>query len=105
MSTLDGRRSDGAEEVPVIKEFEGLGELTVGGSITGGDYSRLLFTALSLLDNPTVNSYLLANHLKLKDRITKTQIFPREGMSLPEGEVYEAPQEVLELPAENMENE
>lgn len=70
-----------------IETFEGIGEVTVG---VGSNWHKLIF-ALVLLDNPNVNKYLLAEKLKLSDRITKTKIFPREGMALPDGKVYVEP--------------
>ena len=76
------------EKIPSVENFPGVGELTVGGTVAGGDTTRILFTALALADNPVVNQYLLANKLKLTDRMTGTQIFPREGMALPGGEVF-----------------
>jgi hypothetical protein len=86
--------SPNAVDVARIEEFEGFGELTVGGS---GDNWRIVMISLVLLDNPRLNQFLLANKLKLSDRITKTKIFPRDGMSLPGGEVYQSPsEEVLE---------
>jgi hypothetical protein len=53
---------------------------------------------MALQDDPLVNSYFLAQKLKLSDRMTKTKIFPRDGMALPNGETYSEPQEeVVEL--------
>ncbi len=97
MSEFNGV-SASKDVIPTIKEFEGFGEITVGGSVAGGDTNRVLFTALAVLNNPAVNSYLLANKLTLTDRVTKTRIFPREGMALIVGDVYNEPQaEVVEL--------
>ena len=73
-----------------VEEFEGFGEITVGGS---SDNWRLIITAMSLLDHPLLNKFFLANKLKLSDRITKTKMFPRVGMSLPNGEVYKDTEE------------
>jgi hypothetical protein len=70
-----------------IENFEGIGELTIG---IGSD-KHILTTAIVLLNDPTVNKFLLLQKLKLSDRITKTQIFPRNGMALPDGEVYTEP--------------
>lgn len=92
MNSFTGVKS-GEDHIPQVQTFEGFGELTVGGSVAQGDVTRMLFTALALLNDPTVNSYLLANKLKLADRITKTRIFPRDGMALPNGETYSEPQE------------
>jgi hypothetical protein len=103
MSELNGMRAN-EDIIPEIKEFEGVGELTVGGTVAGGDANRVIFTALSIANDPAVNSYLLANKVKLTDRVTKTKIFPREGMALPNGEIYHLPEEVTELPAEKQEN-
>jgi hypothetical protein len=98
MSEFNGRRAD-EDIIPTVEEFDGFGELTVGGSVAAGDTNRLVFTALAMLDDPAVNQYLLANKVKMQDRITKTRIFPRDGMSLPGGEVFSFPQEeVVELP-------
>jgi hypothetical protein len=95
---VDGRKSN-EDVIPTIQEFEGFGELTVGGSASGGDSTRVVFTALAMLNDPLVNSYFLAQKLKLSDRMTKTRIFPRDGMALPNGETYTVPQEeVIELP-------
>jgi len=89
------------EVLPEIKHFDGVGELAVGGSVSGGDYSRMLFICDILRNDPVVNSYLLANKLKLTDRVTKTKIFPREGMALPEGETYTEPEQGTETVQEN----
>jgi hypothetical protein len=100
---IDGKKKD-EDIIPTIQEFEGFGELTVGGTASGGDSTRLVFTALAMLNDPLINSYFLAQKLKLSDRMTKTRIFPREGMSLPNGETHSLPQvEVVELP-ETQEN-
>lgn len=87
MSNIDGRRTN-EDLIPQVQEFEGFGELTVGGSVAAGDVNRVLFTSLAMLNHPTVNAFLLANRVKMSDRMTKTVIFPREGMSLPGGETY-----------------
>ncbi len=95
---IDGIKTK-EDSIPTIQMFEGFGELTVGGSVSGGDSTRVVFTALAMLNDPMVNSYFLATKLKLSDRMTKTPIFPRDGMSLPNGETFSEPQEeVLELP-------
>ena len=95
---IDGIKTND-DTIPTIQMFEGCGELTVGGSASGGDATRILFNSLALLDDPMVNSYFLAQKLKLSDRMTKTKLFPRDGMALPNGETYSVPQEeVLELP-------
>ena len=70
--------------VVVIENFEGVGEITIG---VGSNWN-IIVTALCLQNHPQVNKYLLAQKLKLGDRITKTRIFPREGMALPNGEIY-----------------
>jgi len=101
MSSFDGRRSE-EDNIPTMQHFEGIGELTVGGAAASGDVNRILFTALAVANNPQVNAYLLANKLKLADRFTKTKVFPREGMALPNGEVYHEPQE--EAVSEGQEN-
>lgn len=87
MSSFDGRSAN-EDTIPKVQEFEGFGELTIGGSVAAGDVTRVLFTALAMLNDPTVNSFLLANKLKMSDRVTKTRIFPRTGMALPNGEFY-----------------
>ncbi len=100
---IDGRKTN-EDSIPTIQMFEGFGELTVGGSASGGDRFRVLFIALAMLNDPMVNSYFLAQKLKLSDRMTKTKIFPRDGMVLPNGGIFSEPQEeVLELP-ETQEN-
>jgi hypothetical protein len=100
---IDGKKKN-EDTIPTIQEFEGFGELTVGGSAAGGDSGRVLFIGVAMLDDPLVNSYFLAQKLKLSDRMTKTKIFPREGMALPNGETYSLPPvEVVELP-ETQEN-
>ncbi len=94
MSGFDGRRSD-EDTMPVVKDYEGFGELVTGGS----NPTNIIVTALCLLDNPQVNQYLLDSKLNLQDRITKTRIFPREGMALVDGEYHEPTTvEVIELP-------
>ena len=92
MSTFD-EKNHAEVAVPAVKEFAGIGELVVGGVAGGSNINHILFTALVVQDNPQTNSYLLANKLSMADRFTKTVIFPREGMALPEGEVFEVPQE------------
>jgi hypothetical protein len=71
------------EEVPP------LGEITVGG--VSAD-TKFLVTALCILNNPDLNHFFLVNRVKFKDRLTGTQIFPRNGMALPNGEVYKSPE-------------
>jgi hypothetical protein len=90
-------RADNPADAVTIVEFEGFGEITVGGTSSNW---YLIAVALCLQDNPLVNKFLLANKLSIVDRMTKTKIFPRDGMALPNGEVYEAPakEEVLTLP-------
>ncbi len=70
-----------------IENFEGIGEITIG---VGSD-KHILTTAIVLLNHPEINKFLLLQKLRLSDRITKTKIFPREGMVLPDGEVYTEP--------------
>ena len=76
---------DNSTKEPKIKEYPGFGELIIGSS----DTNKVLLTAICMLDNPRVNQYFLDNKLKMVDRITKTKIFPREGMSVPEGSYME----------------
>jgi hypothetical protein len=80
-----------------MEEFEGIGEITVGGASSNW---YIIAVALCLLNDPQVNKFMLANQLKVTDKIAKTKIFPRENMALPNGEVYKAPEkeEVLTLP-------
>lgn len=66
---------------PKIKNYPGFGEITLGTS----SHERIIFTALCMLNNPQVNQYLLDHQLKLIDNLTKTRIFPREDMTLPDG--------------------
>lgn len=102
MSEFNGTRAN-EKMIPTVQKFEGVGELTVGGTVAGGDVNRVVFTTLALLNDPMVNSYLLANKVRLQDRMTKTMIFPREGMALPHGEVFSKPQE--EVPELSVEQE
>lgn len=83
MNSFDGR---GAKEdsIPVVQAYPGIGEIVTGGS----DATRVILTAICMLNDPQVNQYLLDCKLRLTDRITKTIIFPREGMALPNGYVY-----------------
>ena len=83
MNTFESKN----EQVKLVKTYEGIGELVVGGS----DLTRVIVTALCMVNNPTVNQYFLDGQLNLKDRITKTRIFPRDGMALPNGQTYVAP--------------
>ena len=76
-----------AADTTKIENFEGIGEITIG---VGSNW-HIIAVALCLLDHPQVNKFLLAQQLKLEDRITKTKIFPREGMALPGGEIYTEP--------------
>ena len=73
---------------PTIKEYPDFGELTIGIS----DPTMISFTALCMLNDPQINQFLLDNKLRMSDRVTKTKIFPREGMALPEG-IYTEPTE------------
>jgi hypothetical protein len=72
--------------IAAVENFEGIGEITIGI----GDNWRTVMMALCLLNDSQVNKYLLLRKLKLSDRMTKTKIFPREGMALPDGQVYHA---------------
>ncbi len=85
-----------ADDIKIV-EFEGVGEITVGGASSNW---YVIMVALCLQDDPQVNKYMLANKLRIVDRMTKTKVFPRAGMALPDGEVYEEPaaEEVLTLP-------
>lgn len=83
VKTFDGQTA-AAVPAPQVKNYPGIGELVV----TGGDPIRVMLTALCMLNNPQVNGFFLDNKLKMSDRLTKTQIFPREGMALPDGQTY-----------------
>jgi len=74
-------------ETVIIDKIEPIGELTIGV----GNNWHIMMTAMCILDSPNVNKFLLAQKLKMSDRITKTKIFPREGMALPNGETYKEP--------------
>lgn len=74
-------------EMIKIEHFEGIGDLTIG---VGSNW-QILFTTLCIQNHPEANKFLLANKLKLADRMTKTPIFPRKGMALPNGETYKEP--------------
>lgn len=87
------------DTTPAVKQYEGIGELIAGNSAP----MKVLFTALAMVNHPLANQYLLDSRLYLQDRITKTVIFPRNGMSLPNGETYSVP--VIEVvPLTVMEN-
>jgi hypothetical protein len=79
-----------------VKDIPNIGELTVGGT---NDPMRVVIAALAALNNPNVNEVLLAFRVKFSDRFTKTRVFPRDGMALPDGEVYkeEPKEEIVEL--------
>ena len=94
-------KADSSADDVKIEMFEGFGEIVVGGSSSNW---YLLLTALCLQDNPQINKFLLANKLKIVDRLTKTKIFPREGMALPVGEVYEEPEKEEVLTLQDTEN-
>ena len=91
ITKFDGAPSKPQSEDPLavaaVENFAGIGEITIG---IGSNW-HILTTALCLLNDPQVNKYLLAQKLKLTDRMTKTKIFPREGMALPDGQTYRAP--------------
>lgn len=90
------------ETIPAVKQYEGFGELIAGSS----DPVKVLFTALAMVNHPWANQYLLDSRLYLQDRITKTVIFPRNGMALPNGETYSVPiVEVVPLTAMENSNE
>jgi len=74
-------------ETIIIENIEPFGELVMG---VGSNW-HIILTALCAIDNPNANKFLLGQKLKMSDRITKTQIFPRDGMALPDGEVYSEP--------------
>ncbi len=90
------RSENPADDMRVV-EFEGIGEITVGGTT---NQMFLVVMGLCVQNNPQTNKFFLANKLNLVDRMTKTKIFPREGMALPDGGVYEEPEKekVLTLP-------
>ena len=70
--------------IPVVREYEGFGEITPGR----GSVDKALLVAVCLLNNPSVNQYFLDSKVMLVDRMTKTKVFPRGGMALPNGETY-----------------
>lgn len=80
-------QSPSPAEVIKIEHFEGIGDLTIG---VGSNW-QIIVTALCIQNHPQTNKFLLAQKLKLTDKMTKTQIFPREGMALPNGETYKEP--------------
>ncbi len=67
-----------------VLDVEGIGEIMVGHA----DVQATLMLAAVAQNNPTINQILLASNLKFTDRTTGTKIFPREGMPLPNGEIY-----------------
>lgn len=76
-----------------VEVISPIGELTIGrGSVD----AKFLLTALSILNNPHLNYFLLVNKVKLRDRLTGTVIFPREGMLLPGNKFYKAPKPISE---------
>lgn len=87
-------RSKSADDLRTMV-LTNIGELTVGGT---DRIERVLIAALANMNDPYVNEVLLAYKVRFSDRFTKTRIFPREGMSLPNGEVYSEPpkEEVIE---------
>lgn len=72
------------EPALTILDVEGIGEVMVGHA----DVQATLMLAACAQNNPTINQILLASNLKFTDRTTGTKIFPREGMPLPNGEIY-----------------
>ncbi len=87
VAAVDEGVSENPADMTKIEYFDGIGELTIGI----GSTLHILVTALCMFDDPKINHFLLAQKLKLSDRITKTKIFPREGMALPGGETYPEP--------------
>ena len=83
----------------MITKITNIGELAVGGT---SDVQKVILSALANMNDPYINEVLLAFRVNFLDRITKTRVFPRSGMALPNGEVYkeEPKQEDLELPSE-----
>ena len=75
------------DSIAKIQHYPGIGELTVGGG------REVLWVALCMLNDPLVNQYLLDSLLRLEDRMTKTRVFPRVGMALPNGQFYEEEEE------------
>ncbi len=88
-SGFQAKSSTNAADALKVVTVAPIGELTVGA---GSADSRFYLTALCILDNPDVNNFFLLNKLKFKDRLTGTQIFPRDGMALPNGESYKTPE-------------
>ena len=95
MATFQSKVTD-KDYVPAVKTYEGIGELVVGVSSA----ERVIAVALCMLNHPLINQYFLDNNVRFQDRLTKTQIFPRNGMALPDGHVYIAP-EVQEVSVDN----
>lgn len=96
---MGGFRADNFADTVMIKEMTNIGELAVGGT---SDVQKVILSALANMNDPYINEVLLAYKVNFLDRITKTRVFPRIGMALPNGEVYkeEPNQEELELPSE-----
>jgi len=69
---------------PTVIDIEGIGEVVAGH----GNATTTLVVGMCALNNPQVNQYFLASNLHLSDRLTGTQIFPRDGMSMPDGGSY-----------------
>ena len=65
-----------------VGKLSNIGEVVLGGT---ADINRVVITALANLNSPEVNEVLLAFKVRLKDRITGTTVFPRNGMVLPGG--------------------
>jgi len=77
-----------------VQKLSNVGEVVVGG-VKAADPTRQLqfvfLTTLANMNNPEVNEALLAYGIKFSDIFTKTKIFPRDGMVLPNGAVYQEP--------------
>lgn len=89
MDQFTAKSAGSASDDLLVEVIEPVGEITVGGG--SADY-RFFLTSLCVLNNPNLNNFFLKNKLKFKDRLTGTQIFPREGMPLLNGEVYKSPE-------------
>ena len=89
MDTSNATGTTNPADALKVEVIEPIGELVVG---TGKSDFRFYLTALCVLNHPDVNNFLLKNKVKFTDRLTGTKIFPRDGMALPNGEVYQSPE-------------
>lgn len=88
MTSFQGTR---APDKIKIRTLTNIGEVVVGGVSTPDPILQRMYVILLALINtndPFVNEALLAQDVKFLDRFTKTKIFPRVGMALPNGQTY-----------------